>query len=163
MPELSDVYRKAAIERLSSSDELDQLLELTPPREWLALGSIGVALAGALLWGVLGSVPHRVSGEGFLAPGPGAVLFLSAEEAGAVRPGMPARVTRVEAAAGSRPRTGRVVRVGGAPDPRGVRVEIALDAGPGAPAGAPAAASVTVRRTRPLELLLPRLDAGRER
>lgn len=161
MPELSDVYRKAALERLTSSDELDQLLELTPPREWLALGSIGVALAGALLWGVLGSVSHRVSGEGFLAPGRGAVLFLPAAEAGAVRPGMTARVIRDRAGTGAR--TGRVVRVGGPTDARGVPVEIALDAGPAAPAGAPAAGSVVVRRTRPLELLLPRLGAGEER
>jgi len=160
MPELSDVYRKAALERLSSSDELDQLLELTPPREWLALGSIGVALAGALLWALLGSVTDRVSGEGFLAPGRGAVLFLPVAEAAEVRPGMTARVIREQP--GTEPRTGRVVRVGGPADARGVRVEIALSE-PAAPAGAPAVGSVIVRRTRPLQLLLPRLDADKER
>lgn len=60
------IYRKVALERLSSPDQLDQLMQVTTPRGWLALWALVGLLAVALGWGVYGSIPSTAVGEGIL-------------------------------------------------------------------------------------------------
>jgi HlyD family secretion protein len=60
------IFRKVALERLSSPEQLDQLMQVTDPRGWLALGSLGALILAALVWGVLGSIPTEAQGEGIL-------------------------------------------------------------------------------------------------
>jgi HlyD family secretion protein len=60
------IFRKVALERLSSPEQLDQLLQVTGPRGWIALGALGLLLVTALGWGVLGSIPTTANGEGIL-------------------------------------------------------------------------------------------------
>ena len=60
------LFRRAALERLSSPERLDELMEVTPPRIWLALLALLGLLAAALLWAMFGSVPTLVRGEGVL-------------------------------------------------------------------------------------------------
>ena len=60
------IFRKVSLERLSSPEQLDQLVSVTNPRAWFALIAIGCILAASLLWGIFGSVPTRVSGQGII-------------------------------------------------------------------------------------------------
>jgi len=60
------VFRKVALERLSSPEQLDQLMEVTRPQGWLALGAVGLLLAAAGVWSVYGSVPTEALGKGIL-------------------------------------------------------------------------------------------------
>ncbi|MEM7051282.1 MAG: NHLP bacteriocin system secretion protein [Acidobacteriota bacterium] len=60
------IFRKVALERLSSPEQLDQLMRVTTPVGWLALGAIGCLLAATLAWGILGSLPTEAGGEGIL-------------------------------------------------------------------------------------------------
>jgi len=60
------IFRKVALERLSSPEQLDQLLQVTDPKGWLALGALGTILLSALAWGVWGSIPTESTGEGIL-------------------------------------------------------------------------------------------------
>ena len=60
------IFRKKALERLSSPEQLDQLIQVTNPQGWLALSALVVLLLGALTWGVFGSVPTSAAGEGIL-------------------------------------------------------------------------------------------------
>jgi HlyD family secretion protein len=60
------IYRKVALERLSSPEQLDQLLQVTRPRGWLALAAIGAVLVAGLTWGIWGSIPTEAQGEGIL-------------------------------------------------------------------------------------------------
>ncbi len=60
------VFRKVALDRLASPEQLDQLMRVTDPRGWIALLSIAVVLATATVWGVIGSIPQNVSGVGIL-------------------------------------------------------------------------------------------------
>ena len=63
------IYRKAALERLSSPEQLDQLLQVTTTRGWLALLMLAVLLALALGWSVLGRIPVQVVTQGILLRG----------------------------------------------------------------------------------------------
>lgn len=62
----SKVFRKVALERMSSPEQLDQLLRVTTPRTWLALLSLVTLLAVAAVWGYRGQLSTRVSGQGVL-------------------------------------------------------------------------------------------------
>jgi HlyD family secretion protein len=60
------IFRKVALERLSSPEQLDQLVQVTNPRGWLALGALGVMLLAAVGWGIWGSIPTEATGSGIL-------------------------------------------------------------------------------------------------
>lgn len=60
------IFRKVALERLSSPEQLDQLLAVTSPKSWLALAGAGAILAAALAWGFFGSIPTEAYGDGIL-------------------------------------------------------------------------------------------------
>ncbi len=63
------IFRKVALERLSSPEQLDQLLQVTDPKGWMALGALGAVLLSSLAWGVWGSIPTEATGEGILQRG----------------------------------------------------------------------------------------------
>jgi hypothetical protein len=81
---MAQIFRKAALDRLSSSEELDRLLQVTSPRGWIALTGLSLLLTAALLWGIFGRVSTTVEGQGILirpdgvrsieSPRPGVVL-----------------------------------------------------------------------------------------
>jgi HlyD family secretion protein len=77
------IFRKVALERLSSPEQLDQLLRVTEPRGWLALGGLGAVILASLGWAVFGSIPTEARGEGILLRR-GGVSNLVAAEAGQV-------------------------------------------------------------------------------
>ena len=62
----SHIFRKVSLERLSSPEQLDQLMQVTRPRGWLALGAFWFLILGSLVWGVFGSVPTAANGSGIL-------------------------------------------------------------------------------------------------
>jgi HlyD family secretion protein len=61
-----DLFRKVALERLSSPEQLDQLIRVTTPRAWFNLLALGLILLAAVAWGIWGSIPDKVSGQGIL-------------------------------------------------------------------------------------------------
>lgn len=63
------VFRQAALDRLSSPEQLDERMEVTQPRAWLALAACGLLLLGALTWGVFGRIPTKIHGHGILLRG----------------------------------------------------------------------------------------------
>jgi len=73
------IFRKVALERLSSPEQLDQLMQVTDPKGWLALGAMGALLLTSLAWGVFGSIPTEASGEGILLRQGGVSSLVAAE------------------------------------------------------------------------------------
>ena len=80
-PERS-IFRKAAVERLSSPEQLDYLMTITSPVGWLAVSALAGILFLIVLWGFLGRIPDTVSGSGILIRG-GAVYDVAAGSDGA--------------------------------------------------------------------------------
>lgn len=60
------LFREVSLERLSSPEQLDELIKVTSPRAWLALIAIGCILISAIAWGFLGSIPTKIEGQGIL-------------------------------------------------------------------------------------------------
>ena len=60
------IFRQVALERLSSPERLDELMEVATPRGWLALLGLCAVIGAAIAWGIYGSVPTLVRGPGVL-------------------------------------------------------------------------------------------------
>jgi multidrug efflux pump subunit AcrA (membrane-fusion protein) len=60
------LFRQAALDRLSSPDRIDELMEVTTRRGWLALIAVAVLLGVTVVWGILGAIPTIVKGQGLL-------------------------------------------------------------------------------------------------
>ena len=73
------IFRKVALERLSSPEQLDQLMQVTTPKGWLALVALGAILVTILIWGFLGSIPTEALGEGILIRRGGVSNLVAAE------------------------------------------------------------------------------------
>jgi len=67
MPEAKKpLFRTKALERANSPDNLDQIIDIVSPKDWLPLTVLGVLLIFALIWGVRGQIPTTVTGRGIL-------------------------------------------------------------------------------------------------
>jgi len=62
-------FRKAALEKLSTPEKLDQLIQITSPRAWIALLTIAIAISSAVSWSVLGRVKTKINTAGVLLGG----------------------------------------------------------------------------------------------
>ena len=86
------------MDRLSSPEELDRVVALTNPLSWLLLGMLTTLLAAIVAWGIYGSIPEQVEGEGIIvatggrvldamSPAPGTVVSLAVQPNAVVRRG----------------------------------------------------------------------------
>lgn len=78
-----DVFREISLKKLSSPEQLDQLIRLTSPKVWLAMIAIGLLLSAAVIWGYTGSVATKLEGTGILLNNAG-VYTLNAESRGQI-------------------------------------------------------------------------------
>jgi HlyD family secretion protein len=62
-PAQHQIFRKVALDRLSSPEQLDQLMRVISPLGWLALLPLVGLILIAVLWGWFGSVPIKVFGQ----------------------------------------------------------------------------------------------------
>lgn len=58
------LYRKQALQQVSSPENLDQSLQISNSLGWVAVATLGVILAAALVWGIWGSIATKVSTQG---------------------------------------------------------------------------------------------------
>ena len=65
-PKTTPMFREAAMQTLSSPEQLNQLVKVTQPYSWIALSAAGLALSVALAWSIFGRLPTMVTGEGIL-------------------------------------------------------------------------------------------------
>lgn len=63
---MADLYRKSALEKLSSPEQLDRMIVITPPSFWLAMAGAAAVILAALAWSIWGRLPVTVSAQGLL-------------------------------------------------------------------------------------------------
>ncbi|MFY7806756.1 MAG: NHLP bacteriocin system secretion protein [Limnoraphis robusta] len=91
------LFTQEALDRLSSTDQLDQMMQVVSPRAWLPLSTIGFLLMVAGTWSVVGRIPLNVTGQGvfirprhvvqFQAPSAGQLLNLKIEPGDVIKKG----------------------------------------------------------------------------
>ena len=77
------IFRQVALERLSSPEQLDQLITITNPIGWIALLVSGGLLLAATLWGVYGNIPTNVQGQGIILK-KGGLVTIQAQNSGTI-------------------------------------------------------------------------------
>ena len=75
------IFRKESLERLSSPERLDQLMQVVSPKSWLPLAALGSILTVAVIWSIYGRIPVTVEGRGVLIY-PSKVVPLQSKSAG---------------------------------------------------------------------------------
>lgn len=60
------IFRQESLERLSSPEQLDQLMHVVNPKSWLPLASLGVLVLLAFLWSIFGRITITTAGRGVL-------------------------------------------------------------------------------------------------
>lgn len=75
------LFRAQSLERLSSPERLDQLMQVVNPQSWLPLVTLGSLVVAAGIWSVFGRIPVTVEGRGVLIY-PSKVLPLQAKGQG---------------------------------------------------------------------------------
>lgn len=91
------LFRDEALERLSSPERLDQLMNVVNPRAWLPLAGLGSLVAVGLLWSIFGRLSLTVSGQGvliyprsviqFQSPSDGTIVKLNIKSGDAIKKG----------------------------------------------------------------------------
>src|SRR5690349_21145411 len=65
------LFRQSALDALSTPEQLDSILTITPLRPMLIFAGLAFAVCGLLLWSVLGTIPYTVDAYGILVQNPG--------------------------------------------------------------------------------------------
>ncbi|MEM1250279.1 MAG: NHLP bacteriocin system secretion protein [Acidobacteriota bacterium] len=69
MADAKKMFRKKALAKLSSPEQLDVMMRLTSPAVWLAGVALAFIAVGGATWGFIGKVRDRASGPGILIHG----------------------------------------------------------------------------------------------
>lgn len=84
-PQASKIFRQAALDRLSSPEQLDRTVEVLKARDWIGVVATSAVLGLAIIWSVFGIVPTRVSGSGIVTATGGHVVDAVSTAGGLVR------------------------------------------------------------------------------
>jgi HlyD family secretion protein len=71
------MFRKEALNRLSSPEQLDEVMRITSPRAWALIVSLVILLGCAVVWSVFGTITTRVAGAGMIVKGSGTLDLVS--------------------------------------------------------------------------------------
>jgi HlyD family secretion protein len=65
-PQKKQIFRQAALDRVSSPEQLDQLIQVISPKHWVSLMAFGALVATGFAWSIMGRIPITVNGRGVL-------------------------------------------------------------------------------------------------
>jgi len=94
MPNRPPLYRKAALEKRASPEQLDQLVSLTPIRAWVGLAAVASLVIAFVLWGFFGKLTLTFEQTGILTMqgSPQALTYVPMDQAQQLHEGMFARI-----------------------------------------------------------------------
>ncbi len=175
---MSKIFRKVALERLASPEQLDTLLKVTSARSWIALAALSIILVAGVVWSVVAKVPVTVQTAALITETDGgkqiATLFLSSDEVIGIGEGM---TVEIDVFGSSNVLSGNVTSIGVSPvtnhtlqdrlsdptlaallttDPISFEVEVELNTRlAGATNGLVGEATIALSHFRPIELIIP--------
>lgn len=81
---MAQVYRKSALEKLSSPEQLDKALRLSSPLSWLVLIGLTLIIIVVVIWSFTGKIPVTLTVYGIVSS-PQSTITVYADEPGTVR------------------------------------------------------------------------------
>jgi HlyD family secretion protein len=102
-----NLFRKKALERAASPEQLDQVIQLVRPHHWLPLAAFGSLMTAGIAWSIMGRIPVTVAGQGVLTY-PSTVVDIQSFGAG--------QLSRVNAKVGDFVKKGAVLATIAQPD-----------------------------------------------
>lgn len=99
--EKQGLFRQVAVNRLSSPEELDNLLQVTSPRGWIALAGIGLLVVTAVVWSIGGRIPTKLVAQQCILVKNGGVKLLTSAASG--------RLSDLAVEAGDRVTRGQII------------------------------------------------------
>jgi HlyD family secretion protein len=75
------VFRKQALDRMSSPERLDQLIRIVSSKHWLMMAAMLAMMGGVVAWCILGRLPTTVSGQGIIIR-PRKIIAMQSQAAG---------------------------------------------------------------------------------
>lgn len=98
----SNLFRKAALDKATSPEQLDLVMQVTSPMGWLAVATIGVILFVIGIWSFVGTIPDLVEGQGVLIRG---------ERLAEIKASAPGTLARMDVAPDMMVQAGQVIAV----------------------------------------------------
>jgi len=95
----NQLFRKSALDRISSPEQLNEYMKVAGPGVWFILAGLAVTFAAFFLWGITGSIPETVEVTGTtlefdMADSPMYVYcYLPVEYSKLIKEGMQVRVS----------------------------------------------------------------------
>ncbi len=62
----NNLFRKEALQKVASPEQLDQLIKVTNPKRWFSLLGLSFLVTTGLAWSIFGRIPMLVKGRGVL-------------------------------------------------------------------------------------------------
>ncbi len=84
------IFRQVSLARLASPEQLDHILRVTGPKDWIGLIAVFAILAMTVVWGYEGSIPTTAKGQGVIVR-TGGILNVVSRGSGVIM-SMPVRV-----------------------------------------------------------------------
>ncbi|MGQ9369420.1 NHLP bacteriocin system secretion protein [Azospirillum sp. ST 5-10] len=78
------LFRKSALDRLSSPERLDTVFVAAPTGYWIAFLAAALLIGAAVVWSLVGRIPTRVAGDGILLSARGEVFSAAAKGGGSL-------------------------------------------------------------------------------
>src|SRR5260221_6504069 len=97
-------FRQDALDNFTLTDRTDQLIQVTSPRSWILLATLGSLILVAVIWGFLGSITIWVEGQGILLPEKGSIYKAEATTG-------PAQILEIKVKPQDKVRKGDIVAV----------------------------------------------------
>lgn len=64
---MAKLYRKSALERMASPEQLDKAIKVTSPLSWLSLGGVTLIIVVTVIWSIVGRIPVTITTNGIIA------------------------------------------------------------------------------------------------
>lgn len=77
---MSRLFRPAALNKISSPDQLDRVLQVVRPVHGAGIAAIALIVIGGFIWSILATAPVKVQGQGILLSAEGVAVVSSPNE-----------------------------------------------------------------------------------
>ena len=98
----ANLFRKAALDKATSPEQLDLVMQVTSPMGWLALATIAAMIFMVGIWSIVGNIPDLVEGQGVLIRG---------ERLAEIKAPVPGTLARLTVAPDSMVTAGQVIAI----------------------------------------------------